>query len=38
MFVRDLAASDEITLAAWERRGAAQRTKESFARLWKYWL
>lgn len=38
MFARDLAASEEITLEAWQRRGAAQRMKESFARLWKYWL
>jgi cardiolipin synthase len=38
MFARDLAASEEITLDAWERRSPAQRLKESFARLWKYWL
>jgi cardiolipin synthase len=38
MFARDLAESEEITLDAWERRSPAQRLKESFARLWKYWL
>ncbi len=37
-FERDLAASDPITLAAWERRPLGTRAKEMFARLWEYWL
>jgi cardiolipin synthase len=38
VFDRDLAASNPITLEAWERRGLGDRLKESFARLWEYWL
>lgn len=38
MFERDLAASDEIEAKEWRRRGIAQRLRESFARLWEYWL
>ena len=38
MFDRDLAASDTITLAQWERRPLALRMKEMFARAWEYWL
>ena len=38
MFDRDLAASDEIELAAWERRSPALQVKEWFGRLWEYWL
>jgi cardiolipin synthase len=38
MFERDLAASDEITREAWDRRGLDLRAKEWFARLWEYWL
>jgi cardiolipin synthase len=38
MFERDLAASDAIELAAWQRRGPALRVQEWFGRLWEYWL
>ena len=37
-FERDLAASDAITLEAWQRRPLTTRAKEMFARLWEYWL
>ncbi len=37
-FDRDLAASDPITLEAWQRRPLGDRAKEMFARLWEYWL
>jgi hypothetical protein len=37
-FERDLAASDQITLEAWQRRPLTTRAKELFARLWEYWL
>jgi len=37
-FERDLAESDPITLEAWQRRPLGDRAKESFARLWEYWL
>jgi cardiolipin synthase len=38
MFDRDLAASDAVTLAEWERRPVTLHLKEWFARLWAYWL
>jgi cardiolipin synthase len=38
VFERDLAASNPITLEAWERRGLTDRLKEGFARIWEYWL
>ena len=38
MFDKDLAASEPITLEAWQRRGIAPRLKELFARAWEYWL
>jgi cardiolipin synthase A/B len=38
MFARDLAASDEITLDRWHKRGLGPRLKEWFARVWEYWL
>lgn len=38
MIDRDLAASDAITLAQWERRPLGWRLKESFAQLWEHWL
>jgi cardiolipin synthase A/B len=38
MFERDLAASDAIDLAAWERRSPALHVQEWFGRLWEYWL
>ena len=37
-FDADLAESKQITLAQWERRSPLQRIKETFARLWQYWL
>jgi len=37
-FERDLAASEPITLEAWQRRPLGDRAKENFARLWEYWL
>ncbi|HEY2560869.1 MAG TPA: phospholipase D-like domain-containing protein [Caldimonas sp.] len=37
-FERDLAASDQITLEAWQRRPIDARVKEMFARMWEYWL
>jgi len=37
-FERDLAASEQITLEAWQRRPLTTRVKELFARLWEYWL
>jgi cardiolipin synthase A/B len=38
MFTKDLAASNEITLAKWRQRPLNRRIKELFARAWKYWL
>ncbi len=38
MFNKDLAASDPITLEAWQRRPIEWRMKEAFARAWEYWL
>jgi len=38
MFDTDLAASDAIMLAQWERRPLQMRAKELLARLWAYWL
>jgi cardiolipin synthase len=38
MFIKDLTASDEVTLAQWKRRGLDLRLKELFARAWAYWL
>ncbi len=38
MFDKDLAASEAITLAQWQRRGFDLRLKELFARAWEYWL
>lgn len=38
MFDKDLAASDAITLAQWERRPLHLRLQELFARAWAYWL
>ena len=37
-FEADLAASKPILLDQWEKRSAAQRMNEAFARLWQYWL
>ena len=37
-FERDLAASEPVTLEAWQRRPLTTRAKELFARLWEYWL
>jgi cardiolipin synthase len=38
MFERDLANSDSIDLEQWRRRPALDRVKETFARMWEYWL
>ena len=38
MFDKDLAASQAITLQAWQRRELHLRVKELFARVWEYWL
>ena len=38
MFEDDLAASDQVTLEAWEHRSLVPRVKESLARMWAYWL
>jgi cardiolipin synthase len=38
MFERDLAASEQITLAKWLARPLAWRAKELFAHAWEYWL
>ncbi len=37
-FEDDLAASKQITLEEWRRRSPIQRAKETFGRLWQYWL
>ncbi len=38
MFDKDLASSEAITLAQWERRPIDLRVKELVARMWEYWL
>jgi cardiolipin synthase len=38
LFRRDVAAADEITLQAWRSRGIGTRLKETFARIWAYYL
>jgi cardiolipin synthase len=38
MFAKDIAQSDAITLAQWQRRPIDLRLKERFARAWAYWL
>ncbi|WP_247596918.1 cardiolipin synthase [Hydrogenophaga sp. PAMC20947] len=38
LFDKDLAASDDIALEQWRRRGLGVRVKELFARVWEYWL
>jgi cardiolipin synthase len=37
-FMRDLAASAEITLEQWRHRGVGPRTKELLGKMWSYWL
>jgi len=37
-FESDVAQSEQITLEAWQRRPIGLRVKESFAKLWQYWL
>lgn len=37
-FAKDLAASKQVTLEEWEQRSPLLRIKESFGRLWQYWL
>jgi cardiolipin synthase A/B len=38
MFAQDLAQSDEITLEQWQKRPLDNRLKETFAKMWEYWL
>jgi cardiolipin synthase len=38
MFEIDLKGSQEITLDAWQQRPLGMRLKETFARIWQYWL
>jgi len=38
VFRRDLEESVPIDPKAWEKRGAAERAKETLARMWAYWL
>ena len=38
MFDKDLAASEQITLEAWQDRAFMLRIKEGAARVWAYWL
>ena len=38
MFDKDVADSQAITLEAWQQRGLDVRVKETFARVWEYWL
>jgi len=38
MFDKDLANSDRIVLEQWRRRSPLERAKETFARMWEYWL
>jgi cardiolipin synthase len=38
MFEKDLANSDRIELEQWRRRSPLDRMKETFARMWEYWL
>jgi cardiolipin synthase len=38
MFDKDLAQSDAVLLEQWQRRSLDLRAKETFARLWAYWL
>jgi cardiolipin synthase len=38
MFEVDLKGSQEITLDAWQQRPLGMRLKETFARVWQYWL
>ncbi len=37
-FDDDLAASKQVTLMQWQQRSPVERVKESFGRLWQYWL
>jgi cardiolipin synthase A/B len=34
----DLSASKQVTLEQWEQRSPVERMKETFGRLWQYWL
>lgn len=38
VFLKDLAESDPITLADWEKRSIGSRVKQGLARMWEYWL
>jgi cardiolipin synthase len=37
-FLRDLAASEQITLERWRARGVGPRAKEAIGKAWSYWL
>ncbi len=37
-FERDIANSEQITLAQWRKRSIDLRVKEAFSRMWQYWL
>jgi cardiolipin synthase len=38
MFEKDLENSERIELDKWQSRPLLDRIKESFARIWEYWL
>jgi len=38
VFERDVAQSEQITLERWRHRSIDLRVKETFSRLWQYWL
>jgi cardiolipin synthase len=38
LFERDLAASEQVTLERWKKRGLGPRVKETLSKLWEYWL
>jgi cardiolipin synthase len=38
VYLRDLAASDQVTLDGWRRRGITPRVKELIGQMWAYWL
>jgi cardiolipin synthase len=38
VFEADLSRSHRITLDQWEQRPLSDRVKETFARMWGYWL
>jgi cardiolipin synthase len=38
VFENDVAQSEQITLERWRHRSVNLRVKETFSRLWQYWL